>query len=281
MTDPHRIHADVRDRYAALARSAADGEGCVGPSALALPSTTASGCCGAAPAAGDASGSTALGYDPADLATLPEGTDLGLGCGNPTAIASLAVGQVVLDLGSGGGIDCLLAAKRVGPTGRVIGVDMTPDMLTLARRNAAKLGVTNVEFRLGEIEHLPLADRSVDVAISNCVINLAPDKGAVYREVFRVLVPGGRLACSDVVALAPLPADVAGDAGLRACCIGGAVPALEIERLLIAAGFEAIRVEAQDASREFIKDWVPGSRAEDLVVAATVTARKPRPNSCC
>ena len=280
MTDPHRIHDDVRDRYGALARSAASGEACCGPQDLVLPSATASGCCGAAPTARDATGSTVLGYAADELAALPAGTDLGLGCGNPTAIASLTVGQTVLDLGSGAGIDCLLAAKRVAPSGRVIGVDMTPDMLALARRNAAKLGVTNVEFRLGEIEHLPLADHSVDVVISNCVINLAPDKGAVYREVFRVLIPGGRLVCSDVVALGPLPAAVAGDAGLRACCIGGAIPALEIERLLIAAGFISITVEVHGASRDFIKDWAPGSRAEDLVAAATVTARKPAARSC-
>ena len=281
MSDHHRIHDDVRARYAALARSAATGEACCGPQDLLVPSATASGCCGAPASTADTTGSVALGYAAEDLAALPAGTDLGLGCGNPTAIASLMVGQTVLDLGSGAGIDCLLAAKRVAPSGHVIGVDMTPDMLALARRNAAQLGVSNVEFRLGEIEHLPLADRSVDVVISNCVINLAPDKGAVYREVFRVLTPGGRLVCSDVVALAPLPAAVTDDAGMRACCIGGAIPPLEIERLLIAPGFVSLSVEVQAGSRAFIKDWAPGSRAEDLVAAATVSARKPALRSCC
>lgn len=219
--------------------------------------------------------STRLGYSRHELATIPDGADLGLGCGNPKAIADLRAGEVVVDLGAGGGLDCFLAAAEVGREGRVIGVDMTPDMLTRARANAAKGGFENVEFRLGEIEHLPIADATADVIISNCVINLSPDKGQVFRDAFRVLKPGGRLAISDVVATVELPEEVRTDAALVASCIGRAAQVDEIRTHLDDAGFEAVRIAPNEESREFIKDWAPGRGIENYVVSATIAAVKP------
>jgi SAM-dependent methyltransferase len=173
-----------------------------------------------------------MGYSKAELASLPEGADLGLGCGNPQALAAMCPGEVVVDLGSGAGIDCFLAAQQVGPTGRVIGVDMTHEMLAKARTNATRVGgAPNVEFRLGEIEHLPIADNTADVVISNCVINLAPDKEQVYREAFRVLKPGGRIAIADVVNTAPLPPELASDTTLLCTCLAGAATTRQMRRL--------------------------------------------------
>ena len=207
--------------------------------------------------------------------------DLGLGCGNPQAIAGLSVGEAVLDLGSGAGFDCFLAARAVGPSGKVIGVDMTPAMLTKARANAAKVGASQVEFRLGEIERLPVGDGEVDVVISNCVVNLSPDKEAVYREAFRVLKPGGRVAISDVVALAPIPEALRSTAMALSACVAGAATVGEVESMLARAGFTDVAVEAIGRSKEFIAQWLPGSRAEEYVVSASITARKPGAGACC
>ena len=231
------------------------------------------GCCGAADSAQETSCS--MGYSEAELASLPEGADLGLGCGNPQAFAAMRPGEVVVDLGSGAGIDCFLAARQVGPAGRVIGVDMTHEMLTKARANGEQVGAANVEFRLGEIEHLPIGDNTADVVISNCVINLVPDKEQVYREAFRVLRLGARLAIADVVNTAPLPPDLSADPALLCGCIAGAATVRQIEDWLAAAGFVDIRITVKPGSRELVATWVPGRGIEDFVASATIEARKP------
>jgi SAM-dependent methyltransferase len=218
--------------------------------------------------------SQALGYSSVETSAVPEGANLGLGCGNPLAIASLKPGQTVLDLGSGAGFDAFLAATAVGPTSVVIGVDMTPEMISKARRNKAKGNYRNVDFRLGEIEHLPVADGSVDVIISNCVVNLSPDKAQVFREAFRVLKRGGRLAISDILATAPLPESMRKDVELLAGCVSGASLIEDIKRLVGAAGFTDIRIEPKSQSREFIREWFPGRRIEDYIVSATIEAVK-------
>ncbi|MCW3477035.1 arsenite methyltransferase [Limobrevibacterium gyesilva] len=255
----------VRSRYGGIA--AGTMSDCCAPAA--------SSCCDASAAPVADSKSLQMGYSAAELAAVPEGANLGLGCGNPQAIAALKPGEAVVDLGSGAGFDCLLAARQVGPGGRVIGVDMTHEMLKKARENAAKVGATNVEFRLGEIEHLPIADNTADVVLSNCVINLVPDKAQVFREAFRVLKPGGRLAISDVVNTAPLPPDLAGDHALICGCVVGAAPARRIEAWLADAGFADIRVTVKPESRELIKTWAPGRGVEDYVASAIVEGRKP------
>jgi len=215
-----------------------------------------------------------VGYNENDLLSVPPEANMGLGCGNPIAIAALKEGEVVLDLGSGGGFDCFLARRQVGETGYVIGVDMTPDMIKLARKNAEKSGYTNVEFRLGEIEHLPVADGSVDAIISNCVINLSLDKEQVFTEAFRVLKPGGRLSTSDVVATAQLPQNIKQDLALIASCIGGAEYVEDIKAMLRNAGFKDIRMTPKDNSREIIKAWVPDKNIEDFVASYIIEATK-------
>ena len=205
---------------------------------------------------------------------------MGLGCGNPKAIASLQPGEVVVDLGAGGGFDCFLAAHEVGTTGQVIGVDMTPEMVSKARANSNQEQFPQVEFRLGEIEHLPIADQTADVVISNCVINLSPDKAQVFREAFRVLRPGGRLAISDVVTTAELPEAMRSDLALIASCAGNAALIREYEEALANAGFTETRIQPKDASRAFIKDWGPGLGIEDYVQSATIEAVRPKTGCC-
>jgi len=260
------IKQTVRDRYAEIARTER-GCGC------------APSCC--SPDNVSTTTSEDLGYRKSDLATLPTGADMGLGCGTPLAFASLRAGETVVDLGSGGGIDCFLAATDVGTTGRVIGVDMTTAMVEKARNNARRINIGNVEFRLGEIERLPLADRSADVVVSNCVINLSPDKPAVFREAFRVLRPGGRVAISDIVASAPLPEAIRNDREALAGCIAGAPSIGELRAALQSAGFEDIHIDINEASRSFIKGWSPESGAEQFVAAAAIRATKPAGDGCC
>jgi SAM-dependent methyltransferase len=265
-TESDSVRQNVRESYAKVAASSDNG-GCCGE---------ASSCCGVSQDVQiNALISSRLGYSHQDLASVPQGADMGLGCGNPRAIAALRRGEVVLDLGSGGGFDAFLAAREVGDNGRVIGVDMTPEMLSKARRNAVQGQFDNVEFRLGEIENLPVADASVDVIISNCVINLSPDKPRVFREAWRVLKPGGRLAISDVVASTELPASMRDDPYLHSACVAGASLVGELESWLADAGFGEIRIRPKDESRQFIKDWVPGRGVEDYVVSATIEAIKP------
>lgn len=260
----------VRARYGGIAATAsAAASGCCAPVAAT------SACCGPAEAPSLDEKALRMGYSAAEIAAVPDGANLGLGCGNPQVIAALGPGEVVVDLGSGAGFDCFLAAQRVGPSGRVIGVDMTHEMLKKARDNAARLGADNVEFRLGEIEHLPIADNTADVVMSNCVINLVPDKARVYREAFRVLKPGGRLAVSDVVNTAKLPPDLAGDPGLLCGCIAGAAPVEQVETWLAEAGFSDIRIGVKPESRELIATWAPGRGIENHVASAAIAARKP------
>lgn len=242
---------------------------------------TGSTCCDAGGASALDSKALEMGYSAEQLAAIPDGANLGLGCGNPQAIAAMRPGEIVVDLGSGAGFDCLLAAKQVGSTGHVIGVDMTHEMLKKARANAATLGADNVEFRLGDIEHLPIADNTADVILSNCVINLVPDKAQVFREAFRVLKPGGRLAISDVVNTTPLPADLAADRGLVCGCVVGAAPRLQIEAWLADAGFTDIHVDVKPESRELIKTWAPGRGIEDFVASAIIEGHKPLAGAGC
>ena len=251
MPTPHHddIKRKVRETYGKVATTGSSGCGC--------------------------SCSTSRGYSQAELDSVPKGADMGLGSGNPLAVADIQPGETVLDLGSGGGVDCFLAADAVGDDGLVIGIDMTPEMVSRARAKAKEGGYFNVDFRLGEIENLPVADSSVDAIMSNCVINLSPDKTAVYREAFRVLKPGGRLAISDVVTTAELPDDVRGDLERYAACVSGAASTNELKDILSEAGFEAIRIQPKSGGRDIPGTWEPGSDIGDYTVSATVEALKP------
>ena len=268
------IHKQVRSAYGQVARQGGCGCG--------------TGCCGTGRSV--ESVSLGIGYSEEDLGQAPEGANLGLGCGNPVALASLREGEVVLDLGSGAGFDSFLAAERVGPTGRVIGVDMTAEMLDKARENAKKSGRANVEFRLGEIEHLPVADSSVDVILSNCVINLSPDKAEVFAEAFRVLRPGGRLMVSDIVLTAPLPAPLAESALLYSSCVAGALLKTEYLGHIAGAGFTEIAVQGETvfppdlivSEPELAAFLGEDERAsiEKSIVSIRVSARKPAGCTC-
>ena len=262
--DDAQIKELVRVRYGGIA--AATETSCCAPAAAS--------CCGPEPIPYDEN-ARRMGYSEAELAAVPDGANLGLGCGNPQAIAAMQPGETVVDLGSGAGFDCFLAAQQVGDSGHVIGIDMTHEMLKKARDNAARIGAGNVEFRLGELEHLPIANNTADVVISNCVINLVPDKEQVFREAFRVLKPGGRLAVSDIINTAPLSPELQSDPGLLCGCVAGAAPAESVEGWLASAGFVDVRITPKLESRELIKNWAPGRNLEDHIVSAVVEARKP------
>jgi SAM-dependent methyltransferase len=268
--DAVEIKDMVRARYGGIA-------------AGTVADTPAPSCCGASAGALADTKSIQMGYSADELAAVPKGANLGLGCGNPQAIAAVQPGEVVIDLGSGAGFDCLLAVKQVGPEGRVIGVDMTHEMLKKARDNAARIGVGNVEFRLGELEHLPIADNTADVILSNCVINLVPDKAQVFREAFRVLKPGGRLAISDVVNIRELTAELATDRALVCGCVAGAAPAQSIRGWLEAVGFRDVQIDVKPESRNMIANWAPGRGIEDYVASAIIEGRKPHADeaACC
>jgi SAM-dependent methyltransferase len=255
-----KIRQTVRRTYGNIAKDGAAGCGC--------------GCGqGSNPTAEDIA--VGLGYSGEDVTGVPEGANMGLGCGNPQAIASLRPGETVVDLGSGGGFDCFLAARAVGKSGHVIGVDMTPEMISKARENSETAGLTNVEFRLGEIENLPVADQSVDVIISNCVINLSPEKANVFSDAFRVLKRGGRLAVADIVATAPIPEDLRNDLELHAGCVSGAAQVEELRAMLEEAGFVDVRIGPIDESTEIIRNVAPGGNVEDFVISARIEATKP------
>ena len=264
MSDSKEIREAVKDNYAkvALENSSFTGCGC-GPEDD----------CGPVDRDHDTV-SSAMGYSKEELAAVPEGSNLGLGCGNPQAIASIQEGETVLDLGSGAGFDAFLAVQQVGASGMVYGVDMTGEMVSKARKNARSAGYENIKFKLGQIENLPIDDNSIDVIISNCVINLSPEKQQVFNEAFRVLKPGGRLAVSDVVATADMPASFTDDLKLYSACVSGASNITALEQMLQNAGFSSITIEPKDESKAFIRDWVPGGKVEDYVVSASIQAVK-------
>ncbi|MBL9189717.1 MAG: arsenite methyltransferase [Opitutaceae bacterium] len=277
--DPELIRAHVRDRYGAIAEEAGSDCGC-GPACCTAeaPKPDEAACCApsccTAPAGTSHAGQ--FGYSAEEVAAVPAGADLGLGCGNPLALASIKRDETVLDLGSGAGFDCFLAARQLQGTGRVIGVDMTAAMVAKARANAGKSEWRNVEFRLGEIEALPVADASVDLILSNCVINLSPEKERVFREAARVLKPGGRLALADIVATRAVPEALRGKLAAIGACVGGAALLPDLRAMLAAAGFANIEIKLREQSRALINEWVDADEAGAYLVSALITAHKPR-----
>jgi len=265
MKDKEKIRQGIRKNYAKVASKGTQGAGCCCGSG--------SSCCGGEPF--DISKSSVnIGYTKDDLANVPEESNMGLGCGNPIAIAELKEGEVVLDLGCGGGFDCFLARRRVGANGYVIGVDMTPDMIQLARKNAKASGYTNIDFRLGEIEHLPVADESVDVIISNCVINLSVEKEQVFKDAYRVLKKGGRISTSDVVATEKLSDKIRNDLNLICSCVGGAEYVDDLAAIMEEVGFKDVRLTPKENSKEIIKSWGFGKNIEDYVASYMIEATK-------
>jgi arsenite methyltransferase len=257
MSENGDIRSVVREKYGEIAEGKRSGCGC------------SSDCCGDV--------LLTLGYTAEQKATLPEGADLGLGCGNPLAHAALKPGETVLDLGSGAGVDCFLAARETGPAGRVIGVDMTPSMLEKARANAAKAGTVNVEFRLGEIEHLPVADASVDCIISNCVVNLSPDKPQVFREALRALKPGGRMLLSDLVLTRPLSPELQQNVALYVGCVAGAAMKADYLEMIRRAGFAEVTVVEErgyTVGLDTLPTGSPEREAFASVVSVKVRARR-------
>ncbi len=260
------VRNEVRKSYAKVAEASNNNESC----------GIESSCCGVSDDIDiNTLNSLRLGYSNDDLENVPDGADMGLGCGNPRAIAELSAGETVVDLGSGGGFDVFLAAREVGENGKVIGIDMTPTMISKARTNAEKANFENVEFRLGEIEFLPIADNTVDVIISNCVINLSPNKVQVFSDAYRILKSGGRLAISDVVASCEMPEEMKNDPALYAGCMAGASLIDELESYMQVAGFKEIKITPKDDSKDFIKDWAPGKNVTDYVLSAHIEAVKP------
>ena len=283
-----KVHQLVREGYAKIAKDSSSG--CCGPGVS---------CCGSAPQDADKL-ARELGYSVEELKSLPDGANMGLSCGNPAALAALKPGEVVLDLGSGGGFDVFIAGRKVSATGRAIGVDMTSEMLSKARRNTAsyhkETGLNNVEFRLGEIEHLPVADNSVDVIISNCVINLSPDKPQVWREMARVLKPGGRVAVSDMALLKPLPSEVLKMVEALVGCVAGASLVNDTERMAREAGLTDIMLKSKPKYveamadledplyRKIIEHLPAGAEPSEYITSLEVQARKSASsasNPCC
>jgi arsenite methyltransferase len=278
LSSAEAVHAAIRDGYSKIVQAG-------NPRRQSVKS-----CCGSSITPQRLAAS--IGYSETELATLPEGANMGLSCGNPAALAALQPGETVLDLGAGGGFDVFLAGQKVGTRGRVIGVDMTPEMLARARGNImayrSQSGLDNVEFRLGEIEHLPVADASVDVVLSNCVINLSPDKPQVWREIARVLKPGGRLAVSDLALLRPLPDPVRTMMSALVGCIAGAVSVDETRQMVNAVGLTEVRLSARPGYVEAMTDWqdplyvqiigqLPaGTKPADFITSLEIKARKPR-----
>ncbi len=248
MQDANTITKAVRDRYSAIAEKSGS---CCGPSCCETSVTD-----------------TSLGYTDAELSSIPEGANLGLGCGNPTGVASIKPGETVIDLGSGAGIDCFLAAQRVGPAGHVIGIDMTEAMIQKARENAIKGAHANVEFRLGQIEEMPVADNTADIVISNCVINLAPDKARVFSEIFRVLKPGGRFVVSDIVSNGQITEEDRRDMELWAGCIAGALDKHDYFEIVRRAGFVELIIKSE-------ADYDYKKSAQFALSSMTLEARKP------